>query len=79
MWLTCNVDDLNKKLILHYGFQKASSIALLNPTGKYHCLERFGNSKNEESIISAQNEEISVKSYTRNASKCIHITNNSLN
>ena len=78
IWLTCEVDDLNKKLISHYDFRKASSMALLDPTGKYHRLERFGNSRNEESIASAQTEELSIESYDRNSTKCIRITDNSM-
>ena len=78
-WLTCEVDDLNKKLISHHDFRKASSMALLDQTGKYHRLERFGNSINEESIASTHTEELSVESYDRNSTKCIRITENSMN
>ena len=54
------------------------SMTLLNPTGKRHRLEMFGNSRNEESIASAQTEELSVESYDRNSTKCIRITDNSM-
>ena len=51
-------------------------MSLLNLTGKYYCLERFSNSKNEELIASAKNEKISAESCTRNSTKCICIIDN---
>ena len=54
-------------------------MALLDPTGKHYRLERFGNSINEESIASTQTEELSVESYDRNSTKCIRITDNTMN
>ena len=66
----------NKKVLSHYEFRKHLSMALLDPKGKYH---RFNSGALGETLNLCDHEEMSAESCVRPSSKCLRITDASMN